>query len=455
MRPLVVLAVLVVVTFASTSSGAQFGNSSGGRVSVIVDTDLGRDDVVALALLSGRKDVRLRAVTVSGTGLATCPGAAQRAARFLRALGQRGVPVACGPDEPLKGLNAFPAEWRFDADRLGRGLPPAPGMVSRLSAPDLLADAARRSPGRDVLLTLGPLTNVAEALRRHPQFKSELSRVVSMVGAVRVPGNVGAGHDRAEMNAWVDPVALQEVFDSGLPITLVPLDATNEVPIDPIVVRDIKGRSGAAARLVTSMIATQRRKLLLLGPTRSCRSRRPARHSHRTDAPLRLRHPRRAKWRPSPRQQRRPNHGGGRARPARFHRLLMRAITRNPNAEIRQPVATINVDIRPARCDVQAVTTKPGDGWVHARNQTHVDSAAAFVQLRDGKTVEDVRAFLNNPTPPQQGPPSWATIRAFAEARPGAQGWDDYRNAPAGTYAIVCFLGGTQATVADTTVILD
>ena len=316
-------------------------------MSVIVDTDLGRDDVVALALLSGRKDVRLRAVTVSGTGLATCPGAAQRAARFLRALGQRGVPVACGPDEPLKGLNAFPAEWRFDAVRLARGLPPAPEMVSRLSAPDLLADAARRSPGRDVLLTLGPLTNVAEALRRHPQFKRELSRVVSMVGAVRVPGNVGAGHDRAEMNAWVDPVALQEVFDSGVPITLVPLDATNEVPIDLVVVRDIEGRSGAAARLVTSMIATQRGNFYFWDPLAAAAAVDPLviRTERMRLSVFDTRDARNGALHRDSRGAQITVAVG--ARPARFHRLLVRAITRNPTAEIRQPVATINVDIRP------------------------------------------------------------------------------------------------------------
>jgi pyrimidine-specific ribonucleoside hydrolase len=424
-------------------------------VSVIVDTDLGRDDVVALALLTGRKDVRLRAVTVSGTGLATCPSAARRAARFLRALGQRGVPVSCGPDEPLKGLNAFPVEWRADADRLARGLAPAPEMVSGLSAPDLLADAARRSPGRDVLLTLGPLTNVAEALRRHPELKGGLLRVVSMVGAVRVPGNVGPGHDRAEMNAWVDPVALQKVLDSGVPITLVPLDATNEVPIDPVVVRDIGRRSGAAARLVTSMLATQTRgnfyfwdplaaaavvdplvvrtERMRLSVFDTSDARNGALHRDSRGAQITV---------------------AVGARAARFHRLLVRAITRNPTAEIRQPVATINVDIRPTRCDAQALTTKSGDGWVRARNRTRVDGSAVFAQLRDGKTVEDVRAFLRNATSPQQGPPSWVTIRAIASAPAAAQGWGDYRNAPAGTYVIVCLTGDNKFRVADRTIAL-
>ena len=451
MRLLAGFAVVLVATVASPSLGALSDDAADRRLSVIVDTDLGRDDVLALALLAGRSDVRLRALTVSGTGLATCPSAAQRAARFLRALGQRGVPVSCGPDLPLKGFNAFPVERRSDADRLARGLPPAAEGVSRLSAPDLLADAAVRSPGRDVLLTLGPLTNVAEALRRHPELGREFSRIVSMAGAVRVPGNVGQGHERAEMNAWVDPVALQEVFESGVPITLVPLDATNEVPVDPVVVRDIERRSGTAARLVTSMLAGLRQgdfyfwdplaAAVVVDPrvVRSERMRlsvfdtRDARNGalHRDSKGARV------------------TVAVG-ARAERFHRLFVRAVTRNPAAEIRQPVATINVDIRPTRCDVQTVTTKRGDGWLRARNHTRVDAAAVLVQLRDGRTVSDVRSFLKTSSP-QQGPPSWAKIHAFAGAAAGTHGWGDYRNAPAGTYAVVCLIGERRFTVADTT----
>ena len=247
------------------------------------------------------------------------------------------------------------------------------------------------------------------------------------------------------------PVALQEVFASGVPITLVPLDATNEVPVDPVVVQDIERRSGAAARLVTSMLAGLRqvdfyfwdplaaavvvdplvvrseRMRLLVFDTRDARN--GALH-------------RRAKARGSRWRSERERSGSTASSCARSHAI--------PAAKIRQPVATINVDIRPTRCDVQTVTTKRGDGWLRARNHTRVDAAAVLVQLRDGRTVSDVRSFLKTSSP-QQGPPSWAKIHALVGAPAGTHGWGDYRNAPAGTYTVVCLIGERRFTVAETT----
>ena len=237
-------AVLLVLATVEPASPAV---AAARPVSLVVDTDLGNDDVLALVFLTGRRDVELRAVTVSGTGLARCPGGAVRAARILRALGRPNVPVACGRQDPLAGFNGFPVEWRDAAARLGASLPASPGQVSRLAAADLLADAVRRSAGPDILLTLGPLTNVADALRLHPSLRDGIARIVTMGGAVDVPGNIGPGHEHAEYNLWVDPHAAREVLTSGVPVTYVPLDATNDVPVNPLLAREIARRAGPAA----------------------------------------------------------------------------------------------------------------------------------------------------------------------------------------------------------------
>ncbi|MFN2302328.1 MAG: nucleoside hydrolase, partial [Anaerolineales bacterium] len=85
------------------------------------------------------------------------------------------------------------------------------------------------------LLTLGPLTNIGDLLRDEPQLEDLVQMIVVMGGAIKVPGNVGMyvnGNESAEFNLYIDPLATHKVLSSGVPITLVPLDATNQVPVD-------------------------------------------------------------------------------------------------------------------------------------------------------------------------------------------------------------------------------
>jgi inosine-uridine nucleoside N-ribohydrolase len=204
---------------------------------VVIDTDMAADDWMALLYLLRRSEVAVKAITVTGAGEAHCePGT--RHAEGLVALANRGViPVACGRTTPLQGNHAFPAQWRADVDSLlGLTLPPTTTRPTQQTAVDLLTSVIQASPQQVVLLTLGPLTNVAEALQRTPALVKHLAMIYIMGGAVEVPGNIadsGAGIDNqvAEWNMYVDPHAAQVVLASGAPITLVPLDATNHVPM--------------------------------------------------------------------------------------------------------------------------------------------------------------------------------------------------------------------------------
>ena len=204
----------------------------GGHTSatpVAVDTDMSTDDIVALLYVATSSQLDLKAVTVSGTGLTTCPTGARHALQLLELVGRGDVPVACGRGEPLAGANQFPVEWRSRADAFfGLELPPA-AAKPRGTASRLLSDVLART-GRLTILSLAPLTDTASLLRAHPALSHRIARVVAMAGAVSVPGNVGPGHDQAEFNVWIDPLAAREVLASGVPVTLVPLDATNDVP---------------------------------------------------------------------------------------------------------------------------------------------------------------------------------------------------------------------------------
>jgi pyrimidine-specific ribonucleoside hydrolase len=206
------------------------------RTPVVVDTDMGQDDMMALLYLLQRPDVDVEAITVSGTGLAHCGPGVEIALSLLDVAGApQDVPVSCGPDEPLPGdypyPGAFPTSWRIATDdAYGLDLPDSTREPSETPAPELLRTAIRDAGAPVQLLTLGPLTNVALALREDPDLVEDLAGVTIMGGAIDVPGNV-IRNAVAEFNVWVDPVAAREVLGAAVPVTLVALDATNDATV--------------------------------------------------------------------------------------------------------------------------------------------------------------------------------------------------------------------------------
>lgn len=229
-------AAATATTVLASPTAAPTQPAPEAKLPLVVDTDLAADDIVALSYVTSLPDVDLLAVTVSGTGEVRCPRGADVARGLLVAMQRSEVPVACGRSTPLAGDRAFPEAWRTAADN-GWGLmfqtvtPPA----GQPTAAELLADAIASSPQPVVLLTLGPLTNVAEAITDDPGLLVNVARIVVMGGAVDVPGNVqpdGAAEPlAAEWNLYVDPAAAAAVVASGAPVTLVGLDATDHVPV--------------------------------------------------------------------------------------------------------------------------------------------------------------------------------------------------------------------------------
>ncbi|HQR25432.1 MAG TPA: nucleoside hydrolase [Nocardioides sp.] len=257
-------AFLLLVTAGCGDDGNPRGDGSTGPTSdgtgagrpLVVDTDLASDDLVALLFLLSSSEVDVRAVTVSGTGEVRCPRGLEIAAGLLAVTGHDDVPVACGRSTPLSGDHTFPAEWRDAADAAwGVDLPVVEAPDAAPSAAQLLAETL--STGRVTLLTLGPLTNPAEAFRADPDLPDTMSSMVIMGGAVDVGGNVYTEEDSspsAEWNLYVDPVAAEEVLASGAPVTLVGLDATNQAPITPEFVGELQGNVEAEAAAIASQL---------------------------------------------------------------------------------------------------------------------------------------------------------------------------------------------------------
>ena len=231
---------------------------------ILVDTDAGTDDLMAIAYLASDSAVHLEAITVVN-GLAHVDAGAHNVARLLELAGRREVPVFAGRREPLRGKAEFPAEWRRTSDDLpGVKLPTASRNVETRPAADYLIEHLKGRSGRVRILALGPLTNLAEAIQREPAVIDNIEEIVIMGGAIHAPGNLSDGdafhtdNKTAEWNMFVDPFAARIVFSSGVKIQLVPLDATNTVPIRLPFLRELESHANLKlGRFVAQVLKTE------------------------------------------------------------------------------------------------------------------------------------------------------------------------------------------------------
>lgn len=205
-------------------------------IPLLIDTDPGIDDALALLMALGSPEVSVEAITTVA-GNVEVDLATTNALRILEMVRPARRPrVSRGAAAPLCRELVSAAHVHGDdglggLDRLrepdGRLRYPAP--VSGLDPEDaagLILEMAARFAGRLTVVALGPLTNLARALERDPSRLAGVASVVAMGGAIGVAGNVTPA---AEFNIYVDPEAAAAVFRAGLPLRLVPLDVTRRV----------------------------------------------------------------------------------------------------------------------------------------------------------------------------------------------------------------------------------
>ncbi len=181
----------------------------------LIDTDTASDDAVALIMALRAPDVRVAAITVVAGNVDVRQ--ATRNALYTVELCGASVPVYSGAAKPL--LRSYQnATWFHGRDGLGDHDYPAPRQSAESKhAVDAIIETIEANPGL-VLVTLGPLTNVALAVSRKPEIAAKVSRCVVMGGNPCCEGNVTPA---AEYNIWVDPEAASIVMRSGLPIELI------------------------------------------------------------------------------------------------------------------------------------------------------------------------------------------------------------------------------------------
>lgn len=224
------------------------------RTKIIIDTDVGWDDVMSILLMMKNPDVEIAGITVTGCG-ETHLSDGVAIARGLLALANNPAPVCAGADTPSRYHHVFPATFRAQMDDvmgLRPQLPEPTTPADPRSADQLMQDILANADSPVTIISLGGLTNITDmVLRCGTKYLDRIGLISIMGGAVNVAGNVAdlnnakpewnqgpiySTNTVAEWNIFLDALAAKRAFHCvtpPLPLALVPLDACNNVILSP------------------------------------------------------------------------------------------------------------------------------------------------------------------------------------------------------------------------------
>ncbi len=217
-----------------TTTATVEPNSPANKTLLIYDDDGNRDGMAALLYLLISPDFSVEAINIS-YGEAHPEIFIQHVGRVLDDLGFREIPLGAGQDAPLAGGTPFPDWLRQISDRFfDYPLPNADKTYPFQNAPELMVSTINQNSEPVTIFLSGPFTNLAQALRIDPDIRENIAAVYFMGGAVYSPGNItnlilDSSNGVSEWNIIADPQAAKEVFEAGLVMYMIPLDATNQV----------------------------------------------------------------------------------------------------------------------------------------------------------------------------------------------------------------------------------
>ncbi|KAG6427513.1 hypothetical protein SASPL_111759 [Salvia splendens] len=220
------------------------------REKLIIDTDPGIDDSMAIIMAFQSPELDILGLTTV-FGNVNTEAATHNALLLCEIAGRSDVPVAEGSFEPLKRGKPRIADFVHGSDGLGNIFldPPQSGKCDK-SAPEFLVDKVSEFPGEVSILALGPLTNIALAIKRDSSFASKIKRLVILGGAFFALGNVNPA---AEANIYGDPEAADVVFTSGANIDVVGINITTQVKLTDMHLEELRKSSGRHAQLICDM----------------------------------------------------------------------------------------------------------------------------------------------------------------------------------------------------------
>lgn len=234
--------------FADGSSRNSGGKNMAGAQKVIIDTDPGVDDAFALFLAMRSPELQVEAITPVA-GNVSLDLTLANALRLVEIAGRGDIPVAPGASSPLIRRLVDAAYAHGNNGLAGVNFPAAKLQPVKERASDLICKIVKANPDSVIIVGIGPLTNVALALRQDSEIAPMVKGIVLMGGSLS-GGNVTPA---AEFNFYVDPEAASIVFNSGIPIRMVGLDVTRKVELTEQHIEKLRASSGpvseAAARI--------------------------------------------------------------------------------------------------------------------------------------------------------------------------------------------------------------
>ncbi|HEV2732789.1 MAG TPA: nucleoside hydrolase [Terriglobales bacterium] len=257
---------LMASSFARGALAFAESNQTARTLSrVIIDTDPGVDDALALLLAMRSPELKIEGITPVAGNVPlelTLPNAL----RMVEIAGRTDIPVAAGAKAPLV-RRLVSAAYAHGENGLGGAVFPEPKTKPVAEpAPEFIRQVVRKYPHEVTLITIGPLTDIATALNGDAELAGMVQRLVMMGGSLS-GGNITPA---AEFNIYVDPEAARIVFQSGIPITMVGLDVTRKTALTEDYVRQLEAGqnpvSQAAAKIARSAIAHNRQQGFAVDP---------------------------------------------------------------------------------------------------------------------------------------------------------------------------------------------
>ncbi len=218
---------------------------------IIIDTDPGQDDAVAIMMALASSELEVLAITCVA-GNVPLELTSLNARKVCDLAGRFDVPVHAGCSKPLVRMLTTAEHVHGKTGLDGAELPEPRTPLAQKHAVDVIVETLAAAEPRSITLcTLGPLTNIAAALIRAPEMRGAIREIVSMGGGFFEGGNITPA---AEFNIYVDPHAAETVFRSGLDVTLMPLDLTHQVRTTNARMARLRGLGTRVGRVTADLL---------------------------------------------------------------------------------------------------------------------------------------------------------------------------------------------------------
>ena len=236
----------------------------GPQIPLIFSHDGAPDDIITAVYLAKHPQIDMLGVILSYGEIRPPQAAPEWSAFLYEVLDEKDVPLAVGSSQALDpASHEFPLDWRNSADEFwGLELPQTTLSPVETSGADLLIELVNASPQKVTVLVTGANTDLALALQKDPAIAENITRVVIMGGAFHTGGNIYANagdqsNDVAEWNIFVDPLAAKIVFNAGISLLVMPLDAANGIWVTPDATAQLEDVTDPAMRLLSQLFLDQ------------------------------------------------------------------------------------------------------------------------------------------------------------------------------------------------------